>query len=181
VKYRFIEAHRDEFAVSRMCTALGVSRAGYYASIRRSQSRRERESHRLTAAIRAVHEQSREAYGALKTWRGLQERGESCGRHRVARLRRKAGLIARRLRRFRAAYAARNAMPAAPNLLSRQFRANAPNQIWVADITFIPTRRGWLYLAIVVDLYARRVVGWSMSRRIDRTLVGDALSIEGKR
>lgn len=177
MKYAFVRAHRHQFSVSRLCTALGVSRSGYYAACERAPSPRAQEDARLTGAIRAVHQGSREAYGAVKTWRVLRERGEACGRHRVARLRRQAGLIARRVRRFRAAYAARNATPPAPNLLQRYFQACRPNQVWVADITFIPTRCGWLYLAVQLDLYARRVVGWSMSTRMDRALVSDALSM----
>jgi transposase InsO family protein len=127
--------------------------------------------------IQTLHAAHREAYGAVKTWRVLRAQGVACGRHRVARLRRAHGIEARRRRRFRLAYKARNSAPAAPNLLDRQFHTPAPNRIWAGDITFIPTRQGWLYLAVVLDLYARRVVGWAMSARPDSQLVLDALTM----
>jgi transposase InsO family protein len=131
----------------------------------------------LLDRIRALHAEAREAYGAIKTWRVLTQRGVVCGRHRVARLRRAHGIEARRMRRFRLAYAARNSALLAPNRLGRQFRVLAPNRVWAGDITFISTRRGWLYLAVVLDLYSRRVVGWAMSPRRDAQLVLDALTM----
>jgi transposase InsO family protein len=131
----------------------------------------------LLQHIRTVHIETREAYGAVKTWRTLQARGIACGRHRVARLRRANGIEARRMRRFRAAYQGRNCAPPAPNLVARQFAVSAPNRVWAGDITFIPTRRGWLYLAVVLDLYSRRVVGWAMGDRINGSLVLDALTM----
>lgn len=156
---------------------LQVSRSGYYAWRLRAPGAREQANTRLLAQIRALHEAVREAYGADKTWRALRSQGVACGRHRVARLRRAHGIEARRMRRFRLAYAARNATPPAPNLLARHFHAPAPNRVWAGDITFIPTRRGWLYLAVLLDLYSRRVVGWAMSARRDSALVLDALGM----
>jgi transposase InsO family protein len=129
----------------------------------------------LLTRIQTLHAETREAYGAEKTWRVLRAQGVACGRHRVARLRRAHGIEARRRRRSRLAYKARNSAPTAPNLVDRQFHASAPNRLWAGDITFIPTRQGWLYLAVVLDLYARRVVGWAMSARADTQLVLDAL------
>jgi putative transposase len=175
VKYRFIEQQRETFRVSRMCCALGVSRSGYYEWRRRPPSARAAENERLLARIRQVHVASRENYGERKTWEALRAGGEPCGRHRVARLRRLEGIIAKRVRRFRQTYAARNSEPPAPNLLDRDFTASQPNRVWVSDITFVPTRRGWLYLATMLDLFSRRVVGWAMSHRIDQRLVLDAL------
>ena len=127
--------------------------------------------------IQSIHADSEENYGAIKTWKALRNEGESCGRHRVSRLRRINGIIAKRMRRFRASYAARNSAPAAPNLLAQDFTADGPNGIWVGDITFIPTRKGWLYLAVLVDLFSRRVIGWSMSKRMNQQLAIDALTM----
>jgi len=177
-----MDEHRDKFHVSTMCAALGVSRSGYYEWRARTPSRRAEEDNRLLRLIREVHQESRENYGDYKTWRALRDRGETCGRHRVTRLRRLDGLVAKRVRRFRQTYVARsNHEPVAPNLLNRNFTATRPNQVWVTDITFVPTRRGWLYVAAVVDLFARRIVGWAMSQRIDQQLVLDALHMAVKR
>lgn len=163
------------FRVRVMCAVLGVSSSGFYGWARRPVSRREQENRRLLSRIQSVHFETAGNYGAVKTWKTLRREGESCGRHRVARLRRINSIIAKRMRRFRAAYAARNSAPAAPNLLDQNFTADSPNRIWVGDITFIPTRKGWLYLAVQVDLFSRKIVGWSMSERINQQLVIDAL------
>lgn len=160
-----------------MCRALGVSRSGYYAWRARPPSARACANARLLTRIREIHARSRENYGALKTWRALLAAGEICGRHRVARLRQAHGIQAKRLRRFRSAYAPRNSEPAPANLLNRQFTAPAPDRVWAGDITFIPTREGWLYLAVLLDLYSRRVVGWAMSATMNRALVIDALTM----
>ena len=160
-----------------MCSVLGVSSSGFYGWANRPVSLREQENLRLLNRIKLIHTDTEENYGAIKTWKALRNEGESCGRHRVARLRRINGIIAKRMRRFRAAYAARNSSPAAPNLLAQNFTADVPNRIWVGDITFIPTRKGWLYLAVQVDLFSRRIIGWSMSNRINQQLVIDALTM----
>jgi putative transposase len=158
-----------------MCAVLDASPSGFYGWVNRSPSRREQDNKRLLRRIQAIHLETGGNYGAIKTWKTLQEDGETCGRHRVARLRSINGIIAKRMRRFKAAYAARNSAPAAPNLLAQDFTAEGPNRIWVGDITFIPTRKGWLYLAVQVDLFSRKIVGWSMSERINQQLVIDAL------
>ena len=160
-----------------LCHLLGVSRSGFYAWGSRGESRRVREDRTLLTHIEHVHRDSREAYGAVKTWRALQARGIACGRNRVARLRSQAGIEARRMRRFRVTTQSRHSYPIAANVLNRAFNVSRPNRIWVGDNTFIPTQAGWLYLAILVDLFARRVVGWAMSRYIDRELVADALGM----
>lgn len=177
MKHAFIEAQRSTHRVDRLCAAVGVSRSGYYAARRRPESQRAEANRTLLDQIRRLHAESREAYGAVKTWKTLNDEGIPCGRHRVRRLRRIHGIEARRIRRFRAAYAARNSEPSAPNHLGRQFAAAAPNRVWAGDITFIPTRRGWLYLAVLLDLFSRRVVGWAMSERPDSQLVLDALDM----
>jgi len=161
--------------VRTLCRLLGVSRSGYYAWGARPESERVCEDRALLTRIEAIHRESREAYGAVKTWRSLRAQGVPCGRHRVARLRRQAGIEAKRKRRFRVTTQSRHSFPVAPNVLDRRFAVAQPNRVWVGDITFIPTRAGWLYLAVLLDLYARRIVGWAMSPYIDRELVTQAL------
>ncbi len=177
MKHAFIEAQRLTHRVDHLCAAVGVSRSGYYAGRHRPESQRAQANQILVDQIRRLHTESREAYGAVKTWRTLNEEGVPCGRHRVRRLRRIHGIEAQRMRRFRAAYAGRNSEPPAPNRLDRQFTVSVPNRVWAGDITFISTRRGWLYLAVLLDLYSRRVVGWAMSERPDSQLVLDALAM----
>jgi transposase InsO family protein len=177
MRYAFIQAHRHEFRIRRMCAVLKVSASGYYAWARRKPSRRARENDRLLEAIRTVHRRSREAYGAYKTWRVLRTEGVPCGRHRVARLRRAYGIEAKRRRRFRMAKRSYQHWPAAPNLLAQRFAAGQGSQIWVGDTTFIPTRAGTLYLAVLIDLHTRKVVGWAMAARQDEALVLSALNM----
>lgn len=174
----FVREQAGVYPVRSLCRILRLSRSGYYARQDRPESRHAREDRRLLVHLQAVHRESRAAYGAVKLWRAVQQRGVTCGKHRVARLRRQAGLAARRVRRFRVTTAARqHSYPVAPNGLQRIFAVPQPNRAWVGDITFIPTRAGWLYLAILVDLFARRVVGWAMSADIDGALVRQALEM----
>lgn len=177
MKYQFITEHRQQFRVQTMCRVLSVSPSGYYDWRDRDESLRDRANRQLLARIRDIHAASRNNYGSDKTWRVLVDSGVICGRHRVARLRRLHGIQAQRQRRFRAGYAARNSEPPAPNLLQQDFTASQPDRIWVGDTTFIPTRKGALYLAVVLDLFSRRVVGWSMSSRHNQQLVVDALGM----
>lgn len=177
MRYHFIEEHQAAFRVTAMCRVLGVSRSGFYDWCRRPSSPRTQANTRLLQRIREIHARSRENYGALKTWRALTAAGVPCGLNRVARLRRAHGIEAKRLRRFRLAYAARNSAPTPANLLSRTFTASAPDRVWVGDITFVPTREGWLHLAVLLDLYSRRVVGWAMSDLQNRQLALDALTM----
>jgi putative transposase len=177
VKYGFMRAHRDQFKVSRMCEAFEVSRSGYYSWRDRKESKRAGENRTVLAEIHKVHEQNKQAYGAVKTWRELRARGVDCGRHRVARLRRAAGIEARRKRRFRITTQSRGGIVAAQNKLNQRFEVGTTNLAWVGDITFIATAAGWLYLAVLIDLYSRKVLGWAMSERIDQQLVIDALNM----
>jgi len=165
VKYAFIREHVNEFRVARMCAVLEVSRSGYYDWLDRPESRRQREDRQLLVHIRQIHLDSRRAYGSVKTWRELHERGIACGKHRVARLRRQDGIQAQRRCRFRITVENQNTPPPAPNLVQRQFLVAAPNRIWVGDMTFIRTRSGFLHLAVLLDLFARNVVGWAMHER----------------
>jgi transposase InsO family protein len=175
VKYAFLEEHRQTFRVTNLCRVLRVSRSGFYAWCRRPPSNRTRANERLQQQIRRVHLASRENYGAIKTWQALRVLGETCSLNRVARLRQAHGIEARRLRRFRSAYAGRTSNPTVPNLLDRDFAAPQPDRVWAGDVTFISTREGWLYLAVLIDLYSRRVVGWSMGERLNEPLVTAAL------
>ena len=177
MKYAFIRAHEGEFAVARMCSILRVSRSGYYHWRDRPDSVRVREDRDLLGHIHRVHQENRRAYGAVKTWRELCSQGIGCGKHRVARLRKQAGIQAQRRRRFRITVENHHTTPPAPNLLQRRFEAGAPNRIWVGDMTFIRTRTGFLYLAVLLDLYARNVVGWSMHDRPNLEVVLRALDM----
>jgi putative transposase len=170
-----MRAHQDQFKVSPMCRALEASRSGYYGWRYGKESKRSEQNRTVLVEIQKVHEQNREAYGAVKTWRELEAQGIVCGRHRVARLRRQAGIEARRKRRFRITTQSRAGVIAAENKLNQRFEVGAMDRAWVGDITFIATGSGWLYLAVLLDLYSRRVVGWAMSERIDQQLVLDAL------
>jgi len=177
VKYAFIRAHTDQFRITTMCRVLRVSRSGYYDWKDRPSSARARRDAELLDAIRCVHRSSRGAYGAEKTWRELRAQGIICGRHRVARLRQEAGIVAHRRKRFVAQRHHRRTQ-IVPNHLDRRFdRARRPDQVWAGDITLIPTGAGWLYLAIVIDLHTRQIVGWAMSARQNRALVKAALEM----
>ena len=174
MKYAFIEAHQQEFRVTRMCRVLLVSRSGFYAWQRRGESPRAQANWALIERMQVLHQQTREAYGARKMWQALKREGLACGRHRVARLRRLAGMVALRRRRYVRTVQARHEGPAIPNRLAQQFTVPAKNRVWAADLTFVPTRVGWLYVAVVLDLYSRRVVGWAMSDRQSPTVVIEA-------
>ena len=159
----------------RMCRVLGVSRSGYYAWRERPLSRRSQTNRQLVSEIRRVHEATRGVYGALKTWQQLRAQGICCGKHRVARLRRWYGIEATRRRRFKLTTHSRKGHGGTPDLVQRGFTAPAPNRVWVGDVTCVATREGWLYLAVLLDLYSRKVVGWAMSERINTALVLRAL------
>lgn len=148
-----------------MCCAVSVSLSGFYAWCKRLPSRRSMEDLALREQINRIHEKNRCVLGAVKTWRVLNDNGIVCGKHRVARLRKLDGIESKRKAKFRVMHAHQHTEPAAPNLLKRQFKVTAPNKVWVGDITTIHTREGWLHLAIVLDLFARQVVGWAMDSR----------------
>lgn len=175
MRFRFIEEHLRAYPVRLMCRVLEVSPSGYYAWRSRSGSRRSREDRRLKVLIRALHRQSRQSYGAPRIHLDLVEQGERCGRHRVARLMREAGLQGARRRRYRATTDSQHTYPVAPNHLAQRFTVSRTDKVWLADLTYLPTREGWLYLAAVMDLASRRIVGWSTSERIDQKLVLEAL------
>lgn len=180
----FIQAHQGEHPIRRLCQVLGVSRAGYYAWHRRQQQGpgpRATADGVLTQTIQQVHRASQACYGSPRIHAELRAAGVRCSRKRVARLMREQQLAGKRRRRFRVGTTdARHAEPVVPNHLDRQFRVaaiGAPDRVWAADYTFVPTRQGFLYLAVVLDLYSRRVVGWAMRHTQDHRLVLDALAM----
>jgi len=164
-----------------MCRIFSVSRSGYYGWLRRPESQRKAEDKVLSKAIKEIHEESSGEYGSPKIHQELRRRGTRCGRKRVARLMRKDGLRAKTIRKFKATTNSNHSLPVAANLLNRDFSPTQPNKAWAADITYIWTSEGWLYLAIVMDLFSRAIVGWSMSERMTRSLVVDAFTLAAKR
>ena len=177
MRFAFIEVEKASFPVSMMCRVLEVSRAGFYAWLSRPEAARAREDQRLAVEIASIHAESRQRYGSPRVHAELLGRGKRTSRKRVARLMRTQGLRARRKRRFRTTTDSGHEFPVAPNVLKRRFEVRAPNTAWVTDITYIWTLEGWLYLVVILDLFSRRVVGWSLSERITRKLALDALTM----
>jgi putative transposase len=176
MKFGFIAKHRGIWPVRWMCEALGVSRGGFYAWLTRPRSQRSRDDDELSAKVRANFLGSDRTYGARRVWRDLLTEGISCGLHRIERLMRLQALKARpRRRRLPPDLGERQAGAVAPNVLGRSFEAAAPNRKWIADFTYVWTAEGWLFVAAVIDLFSRRVVGWSMSAGMTAQLVTDAL------
>ena len=157
---------------------LSVSRSGYYAWLRRSESRRFRQNRRLLIDIKVVFRASRRTYGSPRVYEALRAQGILCSVNRVARLMRVEGIQAKRRRRFRPRTTdSTHVHPVAANLLDRQFQVDCADRVWMADITYVATEQGWLYLAVIIDLYSRFVVGWAMSARITSQLTIDALTM----
>ena len=177
MRYQFIRVHQTAHRVSRLCQVLGVSRSGYYAWCMRPVSCRVHQNQQLLTQIRQMHIQTKGRYGAVKLWQALRATGVTVGRHRVARLRRQVGLEANRTRRFRVYVEHHQWAPPAPNRLQQTFVAPHPNQVWAGDLTMIPTRAGKVYLAVVLDLYSRRVVGWAMSPKPEKQVAITALQM----
>lgn len=177
MKFELIEAEKAHFPVAFMCRQLRVSRAGYYAWGKRPESRRAQQERALAVQVAAVHQESRRTYGAPRVQHELRRRGVRVAKKRVARLMRTQGLVARARRRYVCTTHSQHAQPVAPNVLQRDFRPPAPDRVWATDITYVPTAEGWLYLAVVLDLFSRRVVGWATGARIDRHLVLRALDM----
>jgi transposase InsO family protein len=181
MRFQFIEDHRDEFPVRRMCKVLEVSPSGYYAWRDRPPSAREMANRELTEEIKVAFEESGETYGSPRIYQVMRKLGLMCSKNRVARLMRAEGLRAKQTRRLRATTKRNKAHRAAPNRLKRDFSADRPNQKWLADITYIPTLEGWLYLAAILDLFSRRIVGWAMSNRMTSELTLLALHMAIRR
>jgi putative transposase len=175
VKFRFIFAEKASFPVAFMCRRLQVSMSGFYAWCRRPESRRAKEDRRLAVLAREAHERGRKTYGSPRVHAELKAQGIAISRKRVIRLMQTEGLKGKTRRRWVKTTDSTHGLPVAPNLLARDFRASAPNRRWVEDVTYLRTPEGWLYLAAIVDLYSRFVVGWALSAVNDRRLAMRAL------
>jgi putative transposase len=176
LKHRFVEDNRHRYDVKLLCKVVQISRSGYYASRRRPPSARQQRQAELTSKIRAIHAASRETYGSPRVHAELRAQGVRCCRNTVAKLMRRAQIMPRAIRRFRVTTDSRNTL-ASNDLVHRHFETRRPNQCWLSDVTYVPTREGWLYLAAILDLYSRAVVGWAMGKKLGAQLVIDALQM----
>ena len=175
MKYQFVAKHEGKYPVSRICVLLDISRSGYYAWKNRKPNQREHINQVLLDHIHRIYKKYRKAYGSPRVYAQLKKEGYSCNQKKVARLMRQEGLRSQRKYRRVVTTNSNHCFPVAPNLLNRNFHVDRPNQKWVGDITYIPTAEGWLYLASILDLFSRKVVGWEMSSYIDADLVERAL------
>ena len=175
MKYAWMKQHATEFTVDSMCRFMRVSRSAYYAWLQRGQTTGEKEDAELTGIIQSVFKKSRATYGTRRIKKELGDRNRLVSRRRIGRLMRAADLACKTKRKFKATTNSRHDQPIAPNLLDRQFTVEQPNQVYAGDITYIYTQEGWLYLAVVIDLFSRQVVGWSMAEHMRAKLVNDAL------
>ncbi len=177
MRYQFIQDHSQQWPIRLMCRTLEVSTGGYYEWRHRPASPTQERRDALVAEIKTIHHDVKARYGSPRIHAELVARGRPCSLHTVAKLMSRAGVAAKTKRKFRCTTDSNHELPVAENIVDRQFEPPAPNQTWTADITYIPTREGWLYLAVVEDLHSRQIVGWSMSERIDSRLVVDALAM----
>jgi transposase InsO family protein len=177
MRYRAIQEHDRRFPIRLMCRALAVSPAGYYAWRDRPESRRSVHNRTLLSAIRVIHRESRETYGSPSIWDALIKQGHGVGKHRIARLMRAEGIRAKTVKKWRATTQSSHRMPVAANVLDRQFSITRPNRGWAGDITYVWTTEGWLYLAVVLDLYSRAVIGWALEARLTGDLARQALTM----
>lgn len=175
MKYAFIHQHRFQFNLSALCRRLNVSTSGYRYWKQYPVSIRHQKEQAVVIHLKEIHRESKSTYGYRRMVHAVRLRGINIGRNAVQRLMRKYGIAARYKRKYKTTTDSRHSLPIAPNLLNRQFKVNAPNQVWVSDITYIPTQEGWLYLATTLDLYSRKIVGWSMDQRMQKSLVVNAL------
>jgi putative transposase len=177
MRYRAIHEHDRRYPIRLMCRALAVSAAGYYAWRSRPESTRSVNTRTLLSAIRVIHQESRETYGSPSIWDALRKQGHGVGEHRVARLMRQYGIRAKTVKKWRATTQSHHRFPVAANTLNRQFTVESPNRVWAGDLTYVWTIEGWLYLAVVLDLYSRLVIGWAMGPRLTVDLAEQALTI----
>lgn len=177
MRYRVIQAYAGRYPLRLMCRTMAVSPAGYYAWCARPESARAAANRALLTDIRQLHRESRQTYGSPRIWHALREQGHRVGEHRVARLMRHDGLRAKTTMKWRATTQSSHQFPVAVNQLNRQFTVAAPNRVWAGDLTYIWTMEGWLYLAVLLDLYSRAVIGWAMGRRLTGELTQQALEM----
>ena len=177
MRFAFIEAKKAQFPVSALCRVLDVERSGFYAWRSREESDHAIDDRRLAVEVRAVFQESKRRYGSPRVHRELRTLGVKIGRHRVARLMREQKLQARRRRKFVRTTDSKHTMPTPKNLVKRQFDVKEPDLVWAGDVTYLPTGEGWLFLAVLLDLYSRRVVGWALSEHNDEALTLSALQM----
>jgi len=175
MKYWFMDQHRSCHGVQKMCQVIGASRSGYYRWRKQPQSKRQKENEKILMEIKESHKNSRRAYGSPRITEDLQTKGIKCGKNRVARIMKVHGIVGKAAKKFKATTNSKHNLPVAENLLKQNFVAQKPNTVWVSDITYIWTLEGWLYLAVILDLYSRQVVGWAMSDRLTSDFVIKAL------
>jgi len=175
MKYLFIQEHRSRFRVEKMCRVFAIARSGYYTWMRREKSTRQKENEQLLGNIKNVYLLNRQVYGSPRIAAALHAQGIRCGKNRIARLMSRNGIKARTVKRYRITTKSKHRFPVAPNIVDREFTARAADRLWVSDITYIGTREGWLYLAVILDVFSRHVVGWAMSERLYDDLTVDAL------
>ncbi len=177
MRFAFIEAEKAHYPVSALCRVLDVERSGFYAWRSRDESDHAIDDRRLAVEVRAAFEESKRRYGSPRVYRVLRRKGVQVGRHRVARLMREQQLRARRRRKFVATTDSTHSLPTPPNLVKREFDVKQPDRVWAGDVTYLPTGEGWLFLAVLLDLYSRRIVGWALSERNDEALTLSALQM----
>ena len=177
MRYRAIQEHDRRYPIRLMCRALTVSAAGYYAWRSRPESTRSVSARALLSAIRMIHQESRETYGSPSIWDALLKQGHGVGEHRVARLMRIEGIRAKTVKKWRATTQSNHRLPVAANTLNRRFTVESPNRVWAGDLTYVWTTEGWLYLAVILDLHSRRVIGWAMGHRLTVDLAERALTM----
>jgi transposase InsO family protein len=175
MKYEFIKANRSAFSIVKMCQVLEVSKSGYYKQFKKPRSQRDEDNDMLINKIKNIFDANKGRYGSPRVKEQLDKDGIGCGKNRVARLMRKNNIKAKRMKKFKVTTDSKHNHPVAPNLLNQDFTATTINEKWVKDITYIYTQEGWLYLAVILDLCSRKVVGWSMGDRITKDLVIKAL------
>lgn len=177
MRYRFILAEKASYPVTILCKVMQVSKSGFYAWASGNKSAYRQEIEELVNLVRRIHENSGATYGTRRIGAALRALGFACGRARARTLMRLAGVVVKRRRRFKVTTDSNHKLPVSPNLLERAFEVKRPNSVWTSDITYIWTNEGWLYLAVVIDLFHREVVGWSMGQRITKELVINAFNM----
>ena len=175
MKFAWIDAEKAQFPIDVACEVLGVSRSGFYASRKRPPSARATKRARLAVEVAAAHKKSSRRYGSPRVHKALRAKGVRVSRKTVARVMREEGIVARQKKRFRRTTNSNHQNPIAPNVVQRNFKPSAPNEVWAGDVTYIATGEGWAYLAVLLDLFSRRVVGWAISAVNDTALALDAL------
>ena len=171
-----MDQHRSTHGVQKMCLVIGASRSGYYRWKKQPQSNRQKDNDKILMEIRESHKNSRRAYGSPRITEDLQAKGTKCSENRVARLMKIHGIVGKATKKFKVTTNSKHTLPVAENLLKQNFEAAKPNTVWISDITYVPTLEGWLYLAVILDLFSRQVVGWAMSDRLTSGFVVRALS-----